>query len=181
MTRKVSIFRMDHREFRDQRITTHLALTSRALGAREFYYTGDKDPNLEDSVNDVSSRWGGDFDVEYVERASAFIRNWKGIIVHLTMYGEPFENTLKTLETVPEEDLLIVAGGPKVPRFVYEHADFNTSIGWQPHSEVTAVGILLYKMFGEQYLYHEYSDAKMKIQPNSFKARRSERFADHLS
>ena len=42
-----------------------------------------------------------------------------------------------------QQDLLLVIGAEKVPRYVYEYADANIAIGNQPHSEVAALAIFL--------------------------------------
>ena len=38
---------------------------------------------------------------------------------------------------------MIVVGAEKVPREIYELADYNVAVGNQPHSEVSALGVLL--------------------------------------
>jgi tRNA (cytidine56-2'-O)-methyltransferase len=38
---------------------------------------------------------------------------------------------------------LIIVGAEKVPREIYELADYNIALGNQPHSEVSALGVLL--------------------------------------
>lgn len=174
--RKITVLRLDHRTVRDQRITSHVALTSRAFGANSFVYNGEKDQNMENSILDVSKRWGGDFSVDYNTKVKSFITNWKGIKIHLTMYGEPHMQTIESLNKYPLDDILIIVGGSKVPRYIYSLVDFNTSIGWQPHSEVAAIGILLYEINGTEYLYKKYKDAKMEIPANNSKSIRSGRF-----
>lgn len=168
--------RLDHREVRDQRITAHVGLTSRALGASSFAYSGDKDWNLEDSLGDVVKRWGGGMLVKHLTRVRNFISNYEGIKIHLTMYGESHFDTINTLSKAEPEDLLIIVGGTKVPSFVYELADFNTSLGWQPHSEVSSVALFLYSLNNGEPLYKKYENAKLEIELNGRKARRSERF-----
>ena len=42
-----------------------------------------------------------------------------------------------------EDKILIVVGAEKVPREIYELADYNVAVGSQPHSEVSALGVLL--------------------------------------
>ena len=83
MKRIIEILRLDHRIFRDQRITSHVGLTARALGATIFSYTGEKDENLEESLLDVSKRWGGEYKVQYIEKIPSYIKNWNGIKLHL--------------------------------------------------------------------------------------------------
>jgi tRNA (cytidine56-2'-O)-methyltransferase len=167
---------LGHRHSRDQRITTHVALSARAFGANKFVYSGGKDTNLEESLRDVVKRWGGDFEIEFTDKVPSLLRSWDGIIIHLTMYGESHKETLKTLELYKDEDLLIVVGGAKVPRYVYAHADFNTAVGWQPHSEIAALTTLLYELNDDDYLYKKYGDSQISLNADSLKAQRSERF-----
>ena len=63
-------------------------------------------------------------------------------IVHLTMYGEKINEMCKS-ELQNCDKLLIVVGAEKVPREIYELADYNVGIGSQPHSEISALAILL--------------------------------------
>lgn len=169
---------MGHRHSRDQRITTHVALSARAFGANKFIYSGGKDSNMEESLRDVVDRWGGDFIIEFTDKVPSFLRSWKGIIIHLTMYGESHRKTIDTLESHKDEDLLLVVGGAKVPRYIYSHADFNTAVGWQPHSEIAALTTILYDLNGENYLYKKYDDSQISLNADSLKAQRSERFRD---
>jgi len=62
---EVKVLRLDHRRIRDARITTHVCLTARALGASGVFLSGDHDKKLMENVRDVVKRWGGDFQVEY--------------------------------------------------------------------------------------------------------------------
>lgn len=173
---KIAVLRLDHRHFRDQRITTHVTLTARALGANILYYSGDKDENLETSVNDVVKRWGGEFEIRHVTKVLALLKKWPGTKVHLTMYGENHQQTIDELKQHSSEDLLIIVGGAKVPRYVYSNVDFNTSIGWQPHSEVAALAIFLNNLLGDEFLYHKYVEGEMSIPEGNEKSKRSERF-----
>lgn len=176
VNRRIEILRLDHREVRDQRITSHVALTARTFGSDAFTYSGDRDTNLEKSIQDVSSRWGGSYAVKHISEISSYLRNWDGIIIHLTMYGEKHYHTIKTLEQFLDQNLLIIIGGAKVPRYVYELSDFNTALGWQPHSEVAAIGIFLYALTSDNLMYTERDDAMINIKKNSIKSRRSDRF-----
>lgn len=174
---RITLLRLDHRIVRDQRITSHVALTARALGATRFIYTGERDKNMEESLDDVASRWGGQFTISYSERTKSLITNFKGVKVHLTMYGESHNLTISTLKQCAVEDLLLIVGGAKVPSYVYSIVDFNTAIGWQPHSEVAATGIFLNALNGDTYLYRHYDDASITLDGTGHKAQRSNRFS----
>ena len=173
---KIAVLRLDHRHFRDQRITTHVSLTARALGANILYYSGDKDENLESSVGDVVKRGGGEFVIKHITKVLELLKKWQGTKVHLTMYGEDHQLTLMDLKQHGKDDLLIIVGGAKVPRYIYSNVDFNTSIGWQPHSEVAALAIFLHDLLGNEYLYHKYVDGEMSIPEGNIKSKRSQRF-----
>ena len=176
---QIILFRLDHRTIRDQRITSHVALTARALGCQSFLYSGEYDKNMEESITDVAKRWGGNFTVTYVPTIKSTISNWQGIVIHLTMYGEEHMKTVETLQQLSSlEPILLIVGGAKVPRYVYDLADFNTAIGWQPHSEVAATGIFLQALLGNTWLYHDYDNATITIDGRGSKSQRSERFID---
>ena len=157
----IEVLRLGHRIARDKRISTHVGLVARAFGASKLYYSGQKDGSLEGSVLKVVEDFGGDFSVEHVKGVSSFIKNKKkeGFkVVHLTVYGEVLGDVKL------EEDLLIIVGGEKVPAEIYELADCNISVGLQPHSEVAALGIVLYDFFGKDIFRKDFK-GKMKIVP----------------
>ncbi|HZY92453.1 MAG TPA: tRNA (cytidine(56)-2'-O)-methyltransferase, partial [Thermoplasmata archaeon] len=74
------------------------------------------------------------------------IREFPGPVVHLTMYGEPFEAVAPRLSG--EAPLLVVVGGAKVPPDLYRLATHNVAVGHQPHSEVAALAIVLERLNG---------------------------------
>lgn len=160
MSNTISILRLGHRVFRDKRTTTHCALVSRSLGATNFYYTGEKDSSFEQSIEKTVKSWGGPFKVNHVKNHKKFIKDFSGDVVHLTVYGIPFEKRLTNIKK--SKPLLIVIGGEKVPAEVYQLADYNLSVGSQPHSEVAALGILLYQLSGFK---SRFVKSKLKIIP----------------
>jgi len=164
---KIIIFRYGHRIERDKRITTHCALVSRALGASKMFYSGQEDPNFEKSVKEVNKNWGGNFSLEYVSNWSEFFKQNKAkyFIVNLTMYGTDFETFAKKIKTnKPKKPLLIFIGSQKVPTEIYNIANANICVTNQPHSEVAALGLLLYKL--KDYKTIKFSKAKIKIKEN---------------
>jgi len=172
----ITLFRLDHREIRDQRITSHVALTARAMGCTSFWYSGEYDSSMEQSIGDVALRWGGDYKVSYKKSIKSTITNFEGIKVHLTMYGEDHRETLNTLKDL-DEPLLIIVGGAKVPRYVYSIVDFNTAVGWQPHSEVAATAVFLENLQGSDQMYKSHPNASITIDGTSSKSGRSNRFS----
>ena len=57
------VLRIGHRPERDKRITTHVALTARAFGARGItFHKGDS--RILETVSNVTDKFGGDFEVK---------------------------------------------------------------------------------------------------------------------
>jgi tRNA (cytidine56-2'-O)-methyltransferase len=157
----VIILRLGHRFHRDARISTHLALTARALGADAIVYDV-ADSSVKQSVDEITSAWGGGFRVESTESWRSYIRDFAGERVHLTMYGLPLD------EVVPKiglsRDVLVVLGGAKVPSDVYQMVDYNVSVGNQPHSEVAALAVFLDRLFAGVELTKEFN-GRLRIVP----------------
>jgi tRNA (cytidine56-2'-O)-methyltransferase len=173
MSRNIGILRLSHRHFRDQRITTHVALIARAFGCTTFTYTGEMDKEMEKSINDIIDRWGGTFEVQHLTSYRSYIKNFKGKIIHFSMYGEDHRKTIADVKKISEdEDLLLIVGGAKVPPEIYELSHFNTAIGFQPHSEIGAIAIFLSDFLGTDILYQSFSGSKISLENNT-KANRS--------
>ena len=147
----ITILRLGHRPARDKRITTHVGLVARAFNAEQML-VDTKDIKLERTLEEVNARFGGKFKVQTDVSWRAIIRNWDGIIVHLTMYGEHLDDVIRNIPKGKNTKLLVIVGSEKVPREVYEKADFNIAIGHQPHSEVAALAIFLDRYFGGKEL-----------------------------
>lgn len=156
----IDVFRLAHRLPRDCRITTHVALTARAFGATTMHYSGMHDQEMEDAVKKVVEKFGGPFTTMYVQNEKKFLQEKKKehyTLVHLTVYGIAFQDVIKNIKN---ENVLIIIGGEKVPPWIYTLVDYNTSIGNQPHSEVSALGIFLDHYHGPQELF---TKAQQKI------------------
>ncbi|HIE18514.1 TPA: tRNA (cytidine(56)-2'-O)-methyltransferase [Candidatus Bathyarchaeota archaeon] len=167
--RKVYILRLNHRPQRDKRVTTHLFLAARALGATGGFYSGEEDEKLQRSLEKVSKSWGGDFKISYISNWKKKMAEWKrkgGEIVHLTMYGLPIMQVIDQIKNSPSY-LLIVVGGPKVPKKVYEFADWNISVTSQPHSEISALALFLHELFEGKELSISFDDAQIIIVPQT--------------
>ncbi|HEV8359551.1 MAG TPA: tRNA (cytidine(56)-2'-O)-methyltransferase [Candidatus Thermoplasmatota archaeon] len=140
----IAVLRLGHRPLRDKRITTHVCLVARAFGAEKVIVTT-RDDALVRGVRGVVQRFGGPFEVEVDARShKAILQGWEGMVAHLTMYGEPYRQALPRLREA--RDLLIVVGAEKVPGDLYELADANVAVGNQPHSEVSALAVLLHAL-----------------------------------
>jgi tRNA (cytidine56-2'-O)-methyltransferase len=161
---EIWVLRLGHRPERDKRITTHVALTARAFGAKGIMVST-KDVKLEESVNDVAGRFGGDFIIQTGINWRHYLRDFKekGRIVHLTMYGMPVDEGASKVPM--DQDLLIVVGAEKVPPEVYHTADFNIAVGNQPHSEVAALAILLDRLTQGSWVGKEFTGGSIKVLP----------------
>jgi len=156
----IEVLRLGHRIQRDKRISTHVALVARSLGASKIYYTGQKDKSYEESVNRISKEFGGNFEIEHIKK---FDNLFKGrTTVHLTMYGEDFR---KLVGKISSENLLIIVGGEKVPGEVYEMSQYNVGVTNQPHSEVAALGIFMDHLVKSEY--PKFEDGKVRVKPSS--------------
>ncbi len=154
--------RIGHRPERDKRVTTHVALSSRALGAKGIF-VDTEDPVLEGNVRSVVERFGGDYTIETGVAYRQKIKEWPGKVVHLTMYGQRVDEALPKIPH--DEDLLIVVGAEKVPAEVYQRADYNVSVGNQPHSEIAALAILLDRFTEGKALYAD-REGQLEVIPN---------------
>ncbi|MBI2085118.1 MAG: tRNA (cytidine(56)-2'-O)-methyltransferase [Candidatus Aenigmarchaeota archaeon] len=163
---KISVLRIGHRIFRDQRITTHCALASRAFGAEEIIIVGDADEKLRKNIEKISSEWGGDFKISFSQTWRDIIKKYSSEgykIAHLTMYGLRLQDTEKEMRK--EKKILLVAGGEKVPPEIYQLADYNISVTTQPHSEVSSIAVFLDHIFQSQELKKDFKNARRKINP----------------
>ena len=160
---RLVVLRMGHRLVRDQRMTTHVALTARALGADEVWVDRE-DAQLEARVADVVERFGGPFDIRTGVSLRGSIRRWEGTVVHLTMYGEPLDETLPRISR--NRDLLVVVGSEKVPGDLFERAGFNIAVGNQPHSEVAALAVFLDRFLRGEGLKRRFL-GRLEVQPSA--------------
>lgn len=165
--REVTVVRLGHRPGRDDRMTTHVALTARALGADRVVLPANATDAAE-TARDVTERFGGPFEVERVEGPLGRVRDWEGAIVHLTMYGEPIADVEASIrERHGDDPLLVVVGAEKVPFEVYDRSDWNVGVTNQPHSEVAALAVLLDRLFEGEELDREWRDATRRVVPES--------------
>lgn len=168
---KVMVLRWGHRPQRDVRLTTHVALTARALCASGFILADVIDDHIAETMKKITERWGGDFHFEMGSSWKAVIRDWKaegGIVVHLTAYGENIQSSdAMTRIKNQNKNVMLLVGSQKVPGEFYssEVSDFNISIGNQPHSECSALAIFLDRYFEGKELAATFEKAKICIVP----------------
>jgi tRNA (cytidine56-2'-O)-methyltransferase len=161
----IEVIRIGQRVVRDDRVTTHVALVARAFGANRILMT-EVNPDIKDTLEKINNTWGGDFSIEFIDSWKSAIKKKKedGFkIVHLSMYGEKINDIQSQLRE--EENLVIIVGAEKVPREIYEFADYNIGIGSQPHSEISALAILLDRIQQGEQFNKVFPDAKRKIIP----------------
>jgi tRNA (cytidine56-2'-O)-methyltransferase len=165
--KEVAILRIGHRPERDQRVTTHVGLTARALGARGMYLAG-SDKGVVQSIADVVDRWGGEFFCEDNIRWRSCIKEWKasgGTVIHLTMYGINLTDAVGEIRM--KEKILVIVGAEKVPGEMYGLADYNVAVTGQPHSEISSLALFLDHLFEGKELDREFSGAKIRIVPSA--------------
>lgn len=160
----IEVLRIGQRLVRDDRVTTHVALVSRAFGASKIYMN-EVNPEIKETLNKVNKSWGSDFQIEFIEDWRKLLRSKKKVakIIHLTMYGENINNVEQKI--TQEDNILIVVGAEKVPRDVYDQADYNVAVGNQPHSEISALAVLLDRVQGGKQFDAKYNNAKLEIVP----------------
>ncbi len=158
----ITVLRLGHRKERDMRMTTHVGLVARAFGADELLISA-KDEGIETTLRDVTARFGGDFRVKSGVKWRKIIKEWKGIKVHLTMYGEHIDDVIQKISE--NEDMLVVVGAEKVPGEVFGAADFNVAVGNQPHSEVAALAVFMDRLLVGKGLRRDFQ-GKIKVVPS---------------
>jgi tRNA (cytidine56-2'-O)-methyltransferase len=168
---EIVVLRWGHRPQRDARLTTHVALTARALGASGFLLSDTVDKKIKETVEKVTRNWGGKFFFEMGTAWKSAVRDWKakgGIVVHLTVYGENIQ-TSPVLDRIRQsgKHVLVIVGSQKVPKefFSNDVSNFNVSIGNQPHSECAALAVFLDRFFEGKELVKGFKKAKIKIVP----------------
>jgi len=162
----ITVLRLGHRRGRDDRISTHVGLTARQWGADKVIYSGESDDNMIESQRDIIDRWGGDTEVSYRDDWKKVIKDFEGLKVHLTMYGLKIDEKLDEIKSdLGDQDLMIIVGAEKVPRWVYTHVDYNISVGNQPHSEIAALAVFMDRIKG-QSIKEGFEDRDIFVEPS---------------
>jgi tRNA (cytidine56-2'-O)-methyltransferase len=168
---KIVVLRWGHRPKRDARLTTHVALTARALGATGLILSDTEDEKIKETIERIVKNWGGSFFFEMGGSWKKAVKDWKAkgrIVVHLTAYGENIQ-TSDVLQRIRShgKDVLVVVGSQKVPRefFLETVSDFNVAVGGQPHSECASLAVFLDRFFEGNELAKSFESAKVRIIP----------------
>lgn len=162
---RIEVLRIGQRVVRDDRVTTHVALVARSFGASKIFMN-EVNPEIKETLDKVNKSWGSNFQIEFIEdwRKLLKLKKKNSIkIIHLTMYGENINQVQEKIKQ--ENDVLIVVGAEKVPREVYEQADYNVAVGNQPHSEISALAIVLDRIQNGKQFDVKYDDARLEIIP----------------
>ena len=174
MGERVDVLRLGHRMGRDPRITTHLALVARAMGADRFLLAGDEDEKMFENVRSVESRFGQAMALEYLDSPMGWLRTFArkdagdgqpGTVVHLTMYGIPHREAIPHIRR--DRPITVVVGGAKVPPEAFSLAHHNVSVGQQPHSEVAALALFLDAWTEGAGLERTFDAPKLVIHPSA--------------
>jgi len=175
-TPAVAVLRLGHRPGRDERTTTHVGLTARALGA-DRVVLADAAASRRETIEEITDRFGGPFAVETTDAPVRYVREWPGSVVHLTMYGLPIQELEADLREALTggTELLVVVGAEKVPFEVYEAADYNVAVTNQPHSEIASLAVFLDRLFDGDELEREWEDADRAVLPSETGKRLEER------
>ena len=168
----VTVLRWGHR-FRDERLTTHVALTARTFGASGFILADVRDEEIKTTIEKVVKQWGGPFAFKMGIPWKEAVKQWKkngGIVVHLTAYGENIQ-TSDILQRIKAKGkkILVIVGSQKVPSTFYSDrvSDFNVAIGNQPHSEVSSLAVFLDRLFDGEALEKDFENWRIKVEPAS--------------
>jgi tRNA (cytidine56-2'-O)-methyltransferase len=163
----ITVLRIGHRRARDARLTTHVCLAARALGA-DRVWVSEKDRVLEETVEAVVRRFGGPFEVKTGVAWRRALADFDGVRVHLTMYGVPLEEAAPLVRRAARgRDLMVVVGAAKVPGEVFGLADFNIAVGSQPHSEVAALALALDRLGGGAWARKRFKGGRVVIRPSA--------------
>lgn len=132
-----------------------------------------RDKMVEATVQDVTKRFGGHFDVQGGVPWRQAIRDWKKAgdrVVHLTAYGLPLPKMITEIQE-SANDLMVIIGSEKMPGKVFKLADWNVSVTNQPMSEVAALAIFLdwYKQHDE--FDRAFPGAEVRIIPSQDRRR----------
>ena len=169
-----NVLRLGYRKGRDPRITTHLALVSRALGGTRFLLAGDEDDDLFENVASVNERFGGAMYCEHIKGSMGWLKRFveddagdgePGVAIHLTMYGQPYREVIPQIRR--DRPVVLIVGGAKVPGDVFKHSQYNVAVGNQPHSEVAALALFMEAWFGDGGTERHFPDARLVIEPSA--------------
>jgi len=163
---EVVVLRYGHRIVRDYRVTSHCCLVARAFGAKKIIIQGAEDKSISDGVSAIVDKWGGNFDLEFVDSWKKVVKDYQKrgyLAVHTTMYGELLQEKIGKIRG---KKVLLILGSQKVEKEVYGLADVNISVTSQPHSEIAALAVFLHEYFQGKELGMTFKGANLEIVPD---------------
>ncbi len=166
---QVIVLRIGHRFYRDSRVTTHVCLTARALGADGVIIADREDKEVEATIREVGKRFGGEFSIDSGKPWRKTIRDWKekgGKVVHLTAYGLKLPDVIQEIRE-SDADILVIVGSEKMPGEVFKLADWNVSVTNQPMSEVAALAVFLDWHLQHHSFDKAFPNGQVQIVPSS--------------
>lgn len=164
----IEVLRLGHRPQRDKRITTHVCLTARALGAARVSLA-EADAKVADNVASLTAKFGGEFEMRHDTGWKGVIKKFQqggGVVVHLTMYGERMHEVMDKLRA-EQTDVMFVVGAEKVPGDLYKLADYNVAVGNQPHSEIAALALAMNRLRDGGWINDTFPGGEMEVLPNA--------------
>ena len=124
----IEVVRIGQRVVRDDRVTTHVALVSRAFGAEKIFMT-EVNPEIKDTLEKINKTWGGNFMVEFIDKWKSIIKKKKEEnfrIVHLSMYGENINDVQEKLRE-EESGVYGVGANGSFRKLSFTGVDFTIS------------------------------------------------------
>jgi tRNA (cytidine56-2'-O)-methyltransferase len=89
-----------------------------------------------------------------------------GEIIHLTMYGLLLDGIITEIRK-SIKDKMVIVGGAKVPKKIYDLVDWNVAITSQPHSEISSLAVFLHEIFQGKELSTKFHGAHIQISPQA--------------
>jgi len=89
----IEVVRIGQRLVRDDRVTTHVALVSRAFGAKRIFMT-EVNSEIKESLEKINKTWGGNFVVEFIDKWKSIVKEKKleNSFLHLCLILHQREN-----------------------------------------------------------------------------------------
>jgi len=86
---KIEVLRIGQRLVRDDRVTTHVALVSRAFGASKIIMQ-EVNPEIKPRISEVNRIWGGNFEVEITDSWRKTIKSKKEDFIRRSIWRIQF-------------------------------------------------------------------------------------------